>query len=261
MIGIQKTRWPLLAVALLTACGGSKPLSRPDEASSVIEFTRMLEAHMAKLLDAPLNEIRRAVVKPEVLPDYTRYEGLISGNWRDAKPVAGVATQYEKYCRKLNGQYKEPFCRLTSDPDNVPFVAKLTLEQFDNVIVRVVILEPKDDRMSEPYVRELRKLGYRPHAEISSEQASNAAKTRRLADERERNLPLVRRVGAKVCRISESPSSKASTVYMGYVERVEESKIQIRVTRAVIEQLPGYAPPGFQPEIIWDYPTNWLLCE
>lgn len=68
-------------------------------------------------------------------------------------------------------------------------------------------------------------------------------------------LPLIKRVGARICQ------DRNEFIFVGFVERIAEEKIQIRVARAQLASSPGFGPGGFSPHIIWDYPYNWYLCE
>jgi hypothetical protein len=60
-------------------------------------------------------------------------------------------------------------------------------------------------------------------------------------------------VGARIC------NSHAGYNWVGYTEAYshETSKIQVRVAGTTDRFTPG----GWQPQIIWDNPDNWALCE
>lgn len=76
-----------------------------------------------------------------------------------------------------------------------------------------------------------------------------------LLEHRKQNLPLVRKIGAKICLV------KGEYLYVGYVESFTDEKIQIRVADAVLNQNRSYRNASFSPTIIWDSPLNWDLCE
>lgn len=78
-----------------------------------------------------------------------------------------------------------------------------------------------------------------------------------------RNMPMVRKIGAKICqtgmvRMGYEP---VKVVSVGYVERMTDDKVQIRLSNAYFKSNPTLSPGGFLPSIIWDDPMNWDLCE
>lgn len=77
-----------------------------------------------------------------------------------------------------------------------------------------------------------------------------------ISEQRRRNLPKVRKIGARICR-----EHGAGIVYVGYVEAMTDDKVQIRVADAMLKGSPGVRPGGFAPSIIWDSPLEWDLCE
>lgn len=76
-----------------------------------------------------------------------------------------------------------------------------------------------------------------------------------LLEKRQKNLSYVRKVGARICQ------NRGGYVYIGFVESIAKNKIQIRVSEAMMENHPNIHPGGFKPEIIWDQPIKWDLCE
>ncbi len=96
---------------------------------------------------------------------------------------------------------------------------------------------------------------YYPPAAIA-QYDENVRQQRAEAEEQHvRNQPLVRKIGAHICR------QQGAFVYAGYVERVVDEKVQIRVAQAYTKQNRYISPAGFEPSIIWDVPSNWDLCE
>lgn len=73
-------------------------------------------------------------------------------------------------------------------------------------------------------------------------------------ERRKQNLHLIRKVGTKVCK------TQGQFLYIGFVERVAEDKIQIRIADAVVEQNHNLKIGGFAQSIVWDNPLNWDLC-
>jgi len=71
--------------------------------------------------------------------------------------------------------------------------------------------------------------------------------------------PLIRQVGAKICQITHYNSRRFMLI--GFVEQVSESKIKIHIAQASLPKDPNIRAGGFNPYDIWDYPSNWRLCE
>jgi len=75
-------------------------------------------------------------------------------------------------------------------------------------------------------------------------------------------LPQIRKIGAEICQTVMTRGYVAeNVVYVGYVERITDDKVQIRISRAHLESRPNVIPGGFSPSIIWDDPMNWDLCK
>lgn len=87
-------------------------------------------------------------------------------------------------------------------------------------------------------------------AQRSTEIAQRAEALRR------QNLPLIRKIGARICQ-----SRGDGFVYVGYVEGLADEKVQIRVAEAHVSWNPNMHPGNFSPSIIWDSPMQWNLCE
>jgi hypothetical protein len=77
-----------------------------------------------------------------------------------------------------------------------------------------------------------------------------------VSEQRKRNLPLVRKIGARICQ-----ERNQGIIYIGYVEAIAEEKVQIRVADAQLKGNPAMRPGGFSPTIIWESPMQWDLCE
>lgn len=69
----------------------------------------------------------------------------------------------------------------------------------------------------------------------------------------------MRHIGAKICQ--DASTRIGNIIRIGYVERLAESKAQIRVAHAHLRGAPTLSPGGFRPEIIWDHLSKWYLCE
>lgn len=82
-----------------------------------------------------------------------------------------------------------------------------------------------------------------------------AAEQATLIERRRQNLPLMKKQGAKLCQV------QGQIRYIGFVESATDEKVQIRVAEGVFNDNSGYALANFKPQIVWDSPLNWDLCE
>jgi len=96
---------------------------------------------------------------------------------------------------------------------------------------------------------------YYPPAMIAQYNDTVQMQRAEAQEQRVWNQPLVRKIGAHICK------EQGAIVYAGYVEQIADDKVQIRVASAAMKQNRQASPAGFQPNIIWDSPSNWDLCE
>src|SRR3546814_12219255 len=91
----------------------------------------------------------------------------------------------------------------------------------------------------------------------ANEQLEAAKRHEQLAamGKRQRELPLKKQIGARICQASRG------VVYVGFTEGYsrDTGKIQIRISDAHFAGSRALRPGGFQPPIIWDHPSNWNL--
>ncbi|WP_297832599.1 hypothetical protein [Pseudomonas sp.] len=83
--------------------------------------------------------------------------------------------------------------------------------------------------------------------------AANAAFA--ITEQRRRDQISIRKMGAQVCQ-----EFGHGMIYVGYVERITDDKVQIRIADAHMKGDPTIRPGGFVPSIIWDSPMQWDLC-
>jgi hypothetical protein len=80
--------------------------------------------------------------------------------------------------------------------------------------------------------------------------------TREITERRQREQPLMRKVGAHVCK-----ELDRGIIYSGYVESVADEKVRINISSAVYKNSPNLSPGGFRPFTIWESPMQWYLCD
>lgn len=93
-------------------------------------------------------------------------------------------------------------------------------------------------------------------ARLAGEQDAKAAADALVIERRKNNLPIVRKIGSRICQ-----EQSGGVINVGYVEALADEKVQIRISNAYMKNHPNASPGGFSPTIIWDTPMNWDLCE
>ena len=77
----------------------------------------------------------------------------------------------------------------------------------------------------------------------------------RVSEQRQRDQPMIRKVGAQVCQ-----EAGRGIIYSGYVAKLTDDKVQIRIAEAHFKGNPSLRPGGFVPTTIWASPMQWDLC-
>jgi len=83
--------------------------------------------------------------------------------------------------------------------------------------------------------------------------ASNAGL--QIVEQRQRDQSMIRKVGTQVCK-----EVGRNIIYTGYVEKVADDKLQIRIAEAHLKGNPSLRPGGFTATTVWDSPMQWDLC-
>jgi hypothetical protein len=174
--------------------------------------------------------------------------------------ISGVQSEIGLYCQRKGGAYQNGFCREANEPDLVLFYAMVSRRgDCQNVAfpVGVQIIEPKGTNLQSPgYLSALRQVGYVTQKEV----LEAAVERERMADEKAqrekarlaREMPMLTSRGTKICHIQNS------WTYVGYVEDAANQKIKIHISAM---QALGGGPPISHEELIWDFPSNWHVCE
>lgn len=127
---------------------------------------------------------------------------------------------------------------------------------------------PEELRNSTEYLQVFKAAGYKTKAEIDERErqktaaAAAAAEQQRVTQQNAERTEAARLaaerpkkslVGARIC------NEQRGYQWIGFTEAFsrDTGKIQIRV----IGTSNGVTPGGWAPEIIWDFPDNWRLCE
>jgi hypothetical protein len=79
---------------------------------------------------------------------------------------------------------------------------------------------------------------------------------REIIERRRRDQPLIRKVGAHVCK-----EYGRGVIYSGYVEGITEDKVRINISNAYYKGSPELSPKEFRSSTIWESPMQWDLCD
>lgn len=185
--------------------------------------------------------------RPNLIPDSNKASGTRNhALYIGIDPVRGVLLSreilmYDKQYRLLDGSWgawhdNEWTSGCDLDPASTSgdvLISVLTGSQYDN-LVRTGLRVASIDRLQD-------------EAQLQAEV--------------ERTRPLKNQIGASICK------TQGGIAYGGYTESrsPDNAKIQIRITDARYLDNDGRVSTarvnGFQPQIVWDSPDNWQLCE
>lgn len=73
-------------------------------------------------------------------------------------------------------------------------------------------------------------------------------------NKRKKNIPLIRKIGAKICQ------EQKQVVFVGYVEAMTDEKVKINIADAYSART-RIQIPNFVPTTIWEPPILWDICE
>ena len=185
----------------------------------------------------------------------------------NAEALARARTNFAELCKVKGAQFDGQYCLRNADSDDVLFA--IQLEPRGSNCYRMHASEAVTVG-SPDYTKFLGTRGYitadvRVITKITKEAAAAEARQRALAEQQakqalelarvERELPQLRKRGARVCLVDSGPY-----VYRGYVEDFSDEKLKIAVAEAFMPNSPGIRPGGFQPNTLWDYPIRWRIC-
>lgn len=166
--------------------------------------------------------------------------GVVSGNW-----CADSQTGNPMYRAEVGG------AQIVTDVSSRPcttgtHVGALAIEGYG-----------QDQQRWSQYATDI--LSYKSPAElkqireIARAQREKEIEYRMERMKREAQVMLSTR-GIRICQ-----PSPAGFEFIGYVEDFTENKIKVSVADARFRG--GAQPGGFKPSTIWDYPSNWMICE
>ncbi|MDP2162012.1 MAG: hypothetical protein Q8K02_16140 [Flavobacterium sp.] len=174
-----------------------------------------------------------------------------------------------KYCTDQGGTWDGKWCRSTSDEpvfyvnigDLKPFADNGRLPYCTSgrtfAIVAATSEYAKDQSV---WLQKANAIGFKTQQEIDA----NKAKVTRQAVNKELQIKYEKAsaaqsivasgVGTQICGTSNNITR------VGYVERIENSKIKITISDARLANT-EIRPGGFTQSVIWDNPENWHPCE
>lgn len=244
------------------------PVPNPQTSRTVGEYAHQLSR---ALLTPQINFWATVLPMPEGKDNQTTDDAILTfdvswGKEAMALPLQHVRDDYQSMCANRGGEWRPPFCRTPSDPDRVLFYAIVEPHQGKRpdqgeVGFQTFVIEPRPGHETSPgYIDLLRaRAGFRTRDDIatmSAQQQQQDATSRADAARAAAELPIVRTVGSKICRVENN------WVTTGFVEQVVAEKIQIRVANVGYIKNQNVHPGDFTGEyIIWDAPSRWRLCE
>lgn len=175
---------------------------------------------------------------------------------------------FRELCARKGGKYEDAgFCGRTGDREDVLFMARVRRDKDLCEQVVVTVAEPSGSANDPQYRAYLGRSGFQTTDVLAAAQRAEqqrraaveekAAADRRAAQARyEAELPLMRKKGTTICHID----AQSGNTFKGYVEDSTDEKIRISVSEAFRTSVPSPRPGGFQPQVIWDYPSRWRLC-
>ena len=255
---------------LISGCAGGiqgalakKPLEENFDSPTVLAVE--LNKHYSGIIDRPF-------ISTSIPVDSSGQFKSANNFW--CEPLAyksSIAINTKKFadiCSTRGGVFIGDFCIKSVENDEVLFMAKIRVLKTCDFGTEVQVIEPTGSIKAIAYVEKLRSLGYKT-IEDREKLKLDRVKQKGVADavllQRQRDnefefnrrtalLPQMRKIGAKVCK------NQDGNTYVGYVENISDEKLQIRVNNAYVTRVPAYSPANFKPEIIWDYPMMWDLC-
>lgn len=253
----------IVSLLLISGCTTTKPLPNQGKTKSVIEFTHALRASTSTGFDAMWGGIA------DSKGTYDGYKSLNAWwcpNHKEVSNLRDVRSQYIGFCASLGGTYDRPFCRNSANPDDVLFTMTMINPQKcagNSPTARVVVAEPTGSHFASGYLEMLRKSGFKSVGAIEEEKRKEQEQARErdfaAREKAKRDAVLKKQVGTRVCKDAYGGTSYIT--YVGYIEKVADPKIQIRISDALIRGKQVLRPDGFQSSVVWDFPLNWYVCE
>ncbi|WP_299874502.1 hypothetical protein [uncultured Cocleimonas sp.] len=188
--------------------------------------------------------------------------------------INGIRTQFATHCSSVGGKFEGGACKKIGSNDTVLYFVNLkhTGKIYNTTTygavkhVGISTISPKKGLNDPAYRKAIRDLGYiSPTHEklinrLDQQLANKKSEMRQRVlneklDRHNRELPYKKKIGAKICTVRDNIN------YIGYVERIAEEKVQIRISHAHVVNYPSMSPGGFKPSIIWANVSIWNLCE
>lgn len=200
---------------------------------------------------------------PDIIQvDQAIFHRSLLGSPRDVLPGAHTVTMETCFDNKAN--LLAPNCAIRKfDLDTKPGLAYVfrngyTIDVYDRFDTKKKIDTLNRSSKTDTFIPQAEALV--DNAEAGKKfQADREAAQAKLIEDRKSKLPLVRKIGARVCKPADYKTGFNTVV--GFVEALADEKVQIRITDSYYRDNPNHKTPGFAPSITWDDPLNWNLCE
>lgn len=241
--------------------------SMPDSTvTDPIEFITQYQSASEKGLIAPL----RFLGGEEQEKNYREF----SKAWCSVHYRSHLVLALKQVCDANNGTGRGEWC-VDKDTDSPLFKAHVEPRSFcssGTSLAAKVIAPLKGASTKDPdWLSLASSMGYMTKDEYSkyiADKIERGEKLQKAKNERikkaklkkqkrlayERNLMLTTR-GLRICQ---NAKYKYQGRFTGFVEDFTDKKIKINVVNLGRD---GETVSGFQPSTIWDYPSNWYVCE
>ena len=265
----------MLMAILISGCVGNTVKLEAKEGEDIISFSYRLPIEMTyALIDKQLAKLANSKKSFDTYTEFTARFFPPSG-------IQSVINNYSKFCIKKRAYFDGLVCKKNNilGKEEILFLSKV---YYSGVVapnatrtsvsqeVLIKVIAPKGNLNDVSYLNSLKVAGYKTPYELQLHKVWNE-KVKKLKkknkeekdkyeqERKEEELPKKRTVGEKICQ--EKKVRGAIFVFSGYVERVEGNNVQIRVVRSSLKRNSIVTLGGFQPNIIWDSPENWDLCD
>lgn len=255
-----------LSIFVLGCAVATRSLPEEDDQNIVGELVRLKQSTDISFFEPNFLNAMTGNIGPREFEGMPAYQNwwCISGRNTIDKAVEAVP----KYCEQVGGVYGAPWCR--NELDEPIFYAKVgraNVAHPDNVgkvcsgsdVVDIgfwAITGQEQNPLDWKNVADT-KLAYVSNAQVTT--AKNEVVRKIVTDMVAAKKQILESgVGTQVC--DDFATQRGIAVRVGYVEKIENSRLKISLNRAYMKNAPSISPTGVPLGEIWDNPEGWYPC-